>query len=178
MQRMRIRTSVRMFGSLGLMLWLCTLAALAAQHKELAKRVDAILSRPDVARGFWGVEVEELDTGRVVYSHDADKLLTPASNTKLFTTAAALALIGPDYRFRTTAESATGPDKYGRLSGDLVLVGRGDPNLSGRTLPLQPEDRATSFSRARPRGACRSGRSPWRKGNRRRHRRRRQLLRL
>jgi D-alanyl-D-alanine carboxypeptidase/D-alanyl-D-alanine-endopeptidase (penicillin-binding protein 4) len=135
MQRMRIRASLRMFGSLGLMLWLCTLAALAAQHKELDKRVDAILSRPDVARGFWGVEIEELDTGCVVYSHDADKLLTPASNTKLFTTSAALALIGPDYRFRTTAESATGPDKYGRLSGDLVLVGRGDPNLSGRTLP-------------------------------------------
>ena len=137
MQRMRIGASVRMFGSLGLMLWLWNpgCGRRAAQHKELAKRVDAILSRPDVARGFWGVEIEELDTGRVVYSHDADKLLTPASNTKLFTTAAALALIGPDYRFRTTAESATGPDKYGRLSGDLVLVGRGDPNLSGRTLP-------------------------------------------
>ncbi len=126
------------------MLWLCTLAAVAAQHaqrghrgedKQLAKRIDAILARPDVARGFWGVEIEELDTGRVVYSHDADRLFTPASNAKLFTTAAALALIGPDYRFRTTVESATVPDKYGRLSGDLVLVGRGDPNLSGRTLP-------------------------------------------
>ncbi len=125
----------------GLVLWLCTLAV-AAQHaqpkgadKGLAKRVDAILSRPDVARGFWGVEIEERDTGRVVYSHDADRLFTPASNTKLFTTAAALALIGPEYRFRTTVESATAPDKYGRLNGDLVLVGRGDPNLSGRTLP-------------------------------------------
>ena len=82
------------------------------------------------------MEIEELDTGNVVYSHDADRLFTPASNTKLFTTAAALALIGPDYRFRTTVESATAPDKYGRLSGDLVLVGRGDPNLSGRSAPL------------------------------------------
>jgi D-alanyl-D-alanine carboxypeptidase/D-alanyl-D-alanine-endopeptidase (penicillin-binding protein 4) len=71
----------------------------------------------------------------VVYSRDADRLFSPASNTKLFTTAAALALIGPNYRFRTTVESATPPDPYGRLSGDLVLVGRGDPNLSGRTLP-------------------------------------------
>jgi D-alanyl-D-alanine carboxypeptidase/D-alanyl-D-alanine-endopeptidase (penicillin-binding protein 4) len=117
------------------MLWVGTLTSVAAQHKELAKRVDAILARTDVARGFWGVEIEELDTGSVVYSHEADRLYTPASNTKLFTTAAALALIGPDYRVRTTVESATGPDKYGRLSGDLVLVGRGDPNLSGRTLP-------------------------------------------
>jgi D-alanyl-D-alanine carboxypeptidase/D-alanyl-D-alanine-endopeptidase (penicillin-binding protein 4) len=97
--------------------------------------VDDILARADVARGFWGIEIEELDSGRVVYSHDAGRLFTPASNTKLFTTAAALALIGPDYHFRTTAESATLPDKYGRLSGDLVLTGRGDPNLSDRALP-------------------------------------------
>jgi D-alanyl-D-alanine carboxypeptidase/D-alanyl-D-alanine-endopeptidase (penicillin-binding protein 4) len=117
------------------MLLLCTLSAFAAEHKELAKRVDAILARPEVARGFWGVEIEDQDTGRVIYSHDADRLFTPASNTKLFTTAATLALIGPDYRIQTTAESATLPDKYGRLSGDLVLIGRGDPNLSGRTLP-------------------------------------------
>jgi len=139
MKRMRVSGSVGTVALIAVMLWLCALAAAAAQraqNKELAKQIDAILERPDVARGFWGVEIEELDTGSVVYSHDADRLFTPASNTKLFTTAAALALIGPDYRFRTTVESATAPDKYGRLSGDLVLVGRGDPNLSGRTLPF------------------------------------------
>jgi D-alanyl-D-alanine carboxypeptidase/D-alanyl-D-alanine-endopeptidase (penicillin-binding protein 4) len=144
MQQMRVYGSLRTVALTGLVFWLCTLVAVAAPHakhaqnpqnKELAKRVDAILAQPDVARGFWGIEIEELDTGRILYSHDADQLFTPASNTKLFTTAATLALIGPDYRFRTTVESATGPDKYGRLSGDLVLVGRGDPNLSGRTLP-------------------------------------------
>ena len=118
------------------MVWLGSVTAAVAQHKELAKRIDAILSRPEVARGFWGVEIEELGTGRVVYSHDANQLFTPASNTKLFTTAATLALIGPDYRIRTTVESAAPPDKYGRLGGDLVLVGRGDPNLSGRLLPF------------------------------------------
>ena len=117
------------------MFCLCVLPADAAQHNELARRLDDILARADVARGFWGIEIEELDSGRVVYSHDAGRLFTPASNTKLFTTAAALALLGPDYRTKTTAESATPPDKFGRLSGDLVLVGRGDPNLSGRALP-------------------------------------------
>ena len=64
-----------------------------------------------------------------------NKLFTPASNTKLFTTAAVFALIGPDYRFKTTVESLGTVDKYGRLNSDLVVVGRGDPNLSGRTLP-------------------------------------------
>jgi serine-type D-Ala-D-Ala carboxypeptidase/endopeptidase (penicillin-binding protein 4) len=113
------------------------LAALlhAAPHDPVAKRIDTILSAPDLARGFWGVEVVSLDSGKIVYAQNADKLFTPASNTKLFTTAAALALIGPDYSSRTTVETSGNLDKYGRLTGDLVLVGRGDPNLSGRELP-------------------------------------------
>ena len=92
-------------------------------------------SPPDLARGFWGIEVVSLSTGKVLYARDADKLFTPASNTKLFTTAAAMALIGPDYTFRTTVETNGTLDTHGRLTGDLVLVGRGDPNLSGRELP-------------------------------------------
>src|SRR5271169_2579556 len=107
----------------------------AASHDPAAKRIDAILSAPDLARGFWGIEVVSLDSGKIIYAQNADKLFTPASNTKLFTTAAALALIGPNYTSRTTVETSGVLDKYGRLTGDLVLVGRGDPNLSGRQLP-------------------------------------------
>ena len=107
----------------------------AASHDPVAKRIDSILSSADLARGFWGIEVVSLDNGKVIYAQNADKLFTPASNTKLFTTAAALALIGPDYSSRTTVETSGVLDKYGRLTGDLVLVGRGDPNLSGRELP-------------------------------------------
>ena len=87
------------------------------------------------SRGFWGIEVISLATGETLYSQNSDKLFTPASNTKLFTTAAALALIGPDYRFHTTVETTGTLDRHGRLTGDLVLVGHGDPNLSGRELP-------------------------------------------
>jgi D-alanyl-D-alanine carboxypeptidase/D-alanyl-D-alanine-endopeptidase (penicillin-binding protein 4) len=118
-----------------------------AQDQSLQDRIAAVLSAPDLARGFWGIEVVSLSsektsgkssdktTGQTLYSQNADKLFTPASNTKLFTTAAALALIGPDYKFRTTVETTGTLDRYGRLNGDLVLVGRGDPNLSGRELP-------------------------------------------
>jgi serine-type D-Ala-D-Ala carboxypeptidase/endopeptidase (penicillin-binding protein 4) len=109
----------------------------AAQSKPLDKRIQAILSAPDLARGFWGIEIVSLPDGKVLYQQNWDKLFTPASNTKLFTTAAALALIGPDYTFRTTVETTGSLDKYGRLTGDLVLVGRGDPNLSGRELPYE-----------------------------------------
>jgi len=113
------------------------------EARPLQDRIAAVLSAPDLARGFWGIEVVSLSsdktsgqtTGEVLYSQNADKLFTPASNTKLFTTAAALALIGPDYKFRTTVETSGTLDRYGRLNGDLVLVGHGDPNLSGRELP-------------------------------------------
>ncbi len=108
---------------------------LAAPVKPLADRIADVLSAPDLARGFWGIEVVSVSTSKILYSQNADKLFTPASNTKLFTTAAALALIGPDYKFRTTVETTGTLDRYGRLNGDLVLVGHGDPNLSGRELP-------------------------------------------
>ncbi len=88
-----------------------------------------------MARGFWGIEIASATSGKVLYSLNATKLFTPASNTKLFTTAAALALIGPEYKFRTTVETNGSLDKYGRLTGDVILVGRGDPTLSGRELP-------------------------------------------
>jgi D-alanyl-D-alanine carboxypeptidase/D-alanyl-D-alanine-endopeptidase (penicillin-binding protein 4) len=112
--------------------------AQAASRKKpisLQKQIDAILSQPDLSRGYWGIEITSLTSGKILYALNSDKLFTPASNTKLFTTAAALALIGPDYKFRTSVETSGSLDKYGRLDGDLVLVGRGDPTLSGRELP-------------------------------------------
>ena len=120
---------------------LCFLAASvlaqAAAKKPLPVRIDAVLSSPDLVRGFWGIEVVAVDSGKVLYAQHADKLFTPASNTKLFTTAAALALIGSDYKVNTTVETMGNLDTHGRLTGDLVLVGRGDPNLSGRQIPYE-----------------------------------------
>jgi D-alanyl-D-alanine carboxypeptidase len=106
-----------------------------ASITPLQERISALLNSPDLAHGFWGIEVVSLATGEAMYTQNAEKLFTPASNTKLFTTAAALALIGPEYKFKTTVETVGTLDRYGRLNGDLVLVGRGDPNLSGRELP-------------------------------------------
>lgn len=116
-------------------LLLISLFAQAVDKKALQRRIDKVLSTPEATRAFWGIEVVSLDTGQTLYSANSEKFFTPASNTKLFTTAAAFALLGPDYRFRTTVETAGTIDKYGRLNDDLRIVGRGDPNLSGRTLP-------------------------------------------
>src|SRR5260370_27895603 len=77
----------------------------AASHKPLDKRIAAILAPADLAHGFWGIEVVSLSTGTALYARGADKLFTPASNTKLCTTAAALALTAPDYSLHTTVET-------------------------------------------------------------------------
>ena len=117
---------------------LVTLEAPAASKKpsaSLKKQIEQIVSQPDLAHGFLGVQIVSVRTGKPIYSLNAEKMFTPASNTKLFTTAAALALIGSEYKFRTTLETNGSLDKYGRLTGDLVLVGRGDPSLSGREMP-------------------------------------------
>jgi len=109
--------------------------AFAKSRPDLAKKIEKILADPEVARGFWGIQVVSLESGKTLYEQNPDKLFTPASNTKLFTTAATFALIGPEFRYKTSVETTGAIDKYGRLTGDLVLVGRGDPNLSGRLFP-------------------------------------------
>ena len=106
-----------------------------APKKNLAKEINAILGQPPLDRAHWGIQVVDLDSGAVLYAQDPNQLFIPASNTKLFTTAAALAAASADYRFRTTVEAEGRIDAGGRLLGDLVIVGRGDPNISGRTLP-------------------------------------------
>jgi D-alanyl-D-alanine carboxypeptidase/D-alanyl-D-alanine-endopeptidase (penicillin-binding protein 4) len=102
---------------------------------RLAKEIEAILMQPPLDRAHWGIDMVDLASGKTIFAQNPEQLFIPASNTKLFTTAAALAIAGPDYRFRTTVEAEGKIDSHGRLLGDLVIVGRGDPNISGRTLP-------------------------------------------
>jgi D-alanyl-D-alanine carboxypeptidase/D-alanyl-D-alanine-endopeptidase (penicillin-binding protein 4) len=79
----------------------------------------------------WGVLVVSLETGDTLFSLGADQPLTPASNIKLLTTAAALHVLGPEYRFRTWLLSDA-PVVGGVLQGDLTLYGTGDPGISDR----------------------------------------------
>jgi N-acyl-D-amino-acid deacylase len=93
------------------------------------------MDRPEFAHANFGIEFYSLDTGKVVYSLNANKLFVPASTTKTLTEGTVLAKLGADYRFHTVIYR-TGPlDKKGTLKGDLVLVASGDPNLSNRIQP-------------------------------------------
>jgi D-alanyl-D-alanine carboxypeptidase/D-alanyl-D-alanine-endopeptidase (penicillin-binding protein 4) len=104
---------------------------------KLAEIIDQLLDEGASARANWGVLVVDLKDGRTVYARNEHRLFAPASNTKLFTTATALETLGPKFQERTTVEAAAPPNAQGEIAGDLVLVGRGDPNLSPRVLPYQ-----------------------------------------
>lgn len=79
----------------------------------------------------WGVMVVSLTRGDTLYARGPDAPLAPASNMKLFTTAAALYYLGPRFRYNTFL-LADGPVRSGVLEGDLVLYGTGDPTFSER----------------------------------------------
>lgn len=90
-----------------------------------------IVARGGWSTDRWGVLVVSLDRGDTLFALNERESFVPASNLKLFTTAAALRALGPDYRFGTYL-LADGPLREGRIEGDLILYGTGDPTLSER----------------------------------------------
>lgn len=108
-----------------------------APAQTLDERIASILSAPAARGATWGIHAVSADSGAVLYSRNASSPLTPASNTKLFTTAFGLLKLGPDYRFETRVLAAARPDPQGVLHGDLRLVGGGDPTLSARRIPYE-----------------------------------------
>lgn len=102
--------------------------AIPAAGAGLADRIAAAVdSAPAPVRGVFGVHVVDLATGQTVYARNEGQLLLPASTMKLFTAALALERLGPDYRFETRLVREP--------SGDLTLIGSGDPSLNGRVYP-------------------------------------------
>ena len=106
-------------------------------NTPLGTKIEALLADPAVSRAHWGIAVTTLD-GEPIYGLDEGQLFRPASNNKLFTTAAAMALLGPDKRFETRVVAEGDLNSKGVLRGDLVLVGGGDANFAGHTLPYLP----------------------------------------
>ena len=101
-----------------------TTPALASLHRDL----DAILGDAALSRGYWGVLVRSLKTGDTLYELNARKLFIPASNMKIVTLAAAAERLGWDFTYETQLLAA-GRIADGRLDGDLVVVGSGDPSI-------------------------------------------------
>ena len=99
---------------------------------ELQARIAEVLDKPELAPAMVGIKVTSLETGKVLFEENGSKLLRPASNMKLYTVAAALDRLSPDYRFVTSVYAGSRPDSTGLLQGNLTIYGRGDPSIAAR----------------------------------------------
>jgi D-alanyl-D-alanine carboxypeptidase/D-alanyl-D-alanine-endopeptidase (penicillin-binding protein 4) len=104
---------------------------------KFSERAEVLLGTGPAGKGEWGLVIMDAESGETLYQQNADRYFVPASNMKLFTTALALAKLGPEYRFHTTLETSGTISSGGVLTGNVVLVGRGDPNLSNRRFPYE-----------------------------------------
>ncbi len=98
------------------------------QQRPLDFDIQDIIDNPATSNAWWGVYVVDLKSGETIYAENAGRSFMPASGTKLYTTAAALDLLGPDYRYKTQL-FADGAIERGVLSGNLIVRGAGDPSL-------------------------------------------------
>ena len=132
--------------ALSLLLTVCLLVAPALAQQpavkpqtvaELQARIAALLDQPKFAAARWGVLVKA-GQDKIIFERDADKAFMPASNMKLYTSSSSLDFFGPEFKIKTSVYAAK-PVKAGRVNGDLILYGRGDPNLSPRFDSNDPE---------------------------------------
>ena len=98
---------------------------------ELRDQLDDYFNDINFNDAIWGVMVKSLKTGEVLYKRNADKLFIPASNMKLFTSAAALLLLDSDFTYETNFY-INGDVEKDVLKGDLIIQGSGDPTISNR----------------------------------------------
>lgn len=95
---------------------------------ELRAQLEAWVNQPRFSGAVWSVKIASLDTGRALYENHADRLMSPASNSKLYTGALALDTLGGDYRFKTPLRATAPVDAQGTVAGDLIVSGCNDPS--------------------------------------------------
>lgn len=98
-----------------------------------AEQIDRILDGHVGQSALWGVYVQDVESGQVLYAFNPTKAFTPASNQKLLTTATALDALGADYRYETTL-LFDGDVRDGVMHGDLIVKGSGDPTFGSRAV--------------------------------------------
>jgi D-alanyl-D-alanine carboxypeptidase/D-alanyl-D-alanine-endopeptidase (penicillin-binding protein 4) len=104
----------------------------AAAEPPFNAAVRGLVARAKLGDARAGVSAVEVKSGRILCSVNDKKLLIPASNVKLITTGAALALLGADFEFKTRLYARGTVTEDQVLRGDLVVVAGGDPAISGR----------------------------------------------
>ncbi len=104
---------------------------------SLADEINALLLHKSVAGGRFSLMVAPVDGGKPLYTNNSNLRLHPASNTKLFTTATALSMLGPAYRWQTKLVTDAFVDG---IAENIYLVGRGDPKFVSESLWKMVDD--------------------------------------
>lgn len=107
-------------------------SSLSPSSQSIQHTLDEIFSNPRFDNAIWGVVVIDPDANKTLFQSNAGISLMPASNMKLYTTAAALDILTPDYSYETRIYLDGPVDSEGVLHGNIYIKGSGDPSISGR----------------------------------------------
>lgn len=124
---MELIKTKHLYYSILLLAWSSFTLVAVTDSKELGKQLNEILAKNGTPQT--GVEIYSLKHDQLVYAYNGNKLFTPASNTKLFTSVCALHTLGKEYQF-TTALVTNAEITDGTITGDLYFKPDGDPSLS------------------------------------------------
>lgn len=109
-----------------------TPAGAVAAGNTFEERINSLVNGSLARSAISSIRIVEVASGRVVAERNPDLPVAPASNMKLFTTAAAFDLLSPRFEFETGVFARGSVDPTGRLRGDVKIVGGGDPTIGGR----------------------------------------------
>src|SRR5580698_8057550 len=101
---------------------------------DLRSKMGAYIEQPRFSGALWGIKIVSVGSGKTLFESHADRLMSPASNSKLYTGSLGLEQLGGDYRFKTPVYAAGKISDSGTLHGNLVVVGHGDPSWNERRL--------------------------------------------
>lgn len=130
-----------MYKTILILIYFCFTASTEyAQIRKLEKRkhsvnktLKQIISYPDFKNADFGFTAKDIKTGEIIASYHSDKSFMPASTQKLFTTATALEVLGPDFKFTTSLQYSGRIDTVsGILYGNILIKGGGDPTLGSK----------------------------------------------
>ena len=110
-------------------LMLAAMLAAQASFASIASGADHLINQVSPTMNI-GIDVVDLTNGVTLYQRNQNKLFVPASNMKLFSDAAALMILGPDYHFRNQLSMGVSELSHGQLNGNLYLKLPGDPSFS------------------------------------------------
>lgn len=105
--------------------------ALLSPKEQIEFNINKMFTDPVLRNANWGFVVYDTKTGKIVTSYNENAPLIPASTTKLLTTETAFSMLGTKYKWNTQLEYSGSIDADGVLTGNLYIVGSGDPSLGG-----------------------------------------------